>query len=132
MRSCGDCGRCDAAGDSKIKWRIDLHQCRYRESGVIAIVSSDDAAFFWIGNTFLDAILRSQPRQSELDGAHVAKRQVEPEVVVPVDAVSQLRLKLARRRESLPVGELGLERLVRGLGREVVVRASLTKLSSIA
>ena len=69
----------------------------------------------------------SQPRQSELDRAHVAERRVKPEVVVPVDVVAQLRLKLAQRREPPPVDELGLEYLVGGLVHGVVVRASLRR-----
>ena len=69
----------------------------------------------------------SQPRQSELDRAHVAERRVEPEVVVPVDVIAQLRLKLAQRREPLPVDELGFEYLVGGLVHGVVVWAPLRR-----
>lgn len=52
---------------------------------------------------------------------------MKPEVVVLVDVVAQLRLKLAQRREPLPVDELGLEYLAGGLVHGAVVRASLRR-----
>lgn len=66
-----------------------------------------------------------QPRLPELDGAHVAERRVDPEVVVPVDVVGQLGLQVAEVREALAVDELRLEYPVRRLVDGVVVGAAL-------
>ena len=48
---------------------------------------------------------QDQPRLPELDGAHVAERRVDPEVVAPVHVVGQLGLQVAE--VDLPDGELG-------------------------
>ena len=68
---------------------------------------------------------QDQPRLPELDGAHVAERRVDPEVVVPVHVVGQLGLQVAEAGEAVPVDQLRLEYLVRRLVDRVVVGAAL-------
>lgn len=66
-----------------------------------------------------------QPRLPELDRRHVARRRVDPEVVVPVHVVRELGPELARRAERLAVDELGLQYPVGRLVDGVVVGAAL-------
>ena len=66
-----------------------------------------------------------QPLLPELDGAHVAKRRVNPEVVVPLDLVGQLDLEVAEVEEALPVDELRPQHLVGRLVDRIVVGAAL-------
>lgn len=68
---------------------------------------------------------QDQPRLPELDGAHVAERRVDPEVVVPVHVVGQLGLQVAEVGEAVPADRLRLEDLVRRLVDRVVAGAAL-------
>lgn len=66
-----------------------------------------------------------QPRFPELDRRHVARRRVDPEVVVPVHVARELGPELSRRVERLVVYELGLQYPVGRLVDGVVVGAAL-------
>ena len=91
--------------ESNVEVRFDI---------ISMMVVSEDRAMLKLDWQHLFGRFRQdQPRLPELDGAHVAERRVDPEVVVPVHVVGQLGLQVAEVGEAVPVDQLRLEYLVR-------------------